>query len=334
MSPMRKTALQPRRETGSGDGADRASGPGGARASRRMRIARALAMVGTRSRRESERLVSAGWVTVNGADVTDLATLVDPSRDTIAVNGVPLHEPAPFAYYALHKPRGVVSTVRDPHATHTVVQLVPSEARLYPVGRLDKDSEGLLLLTNDGDFANAVTHPRYEVEKEYQALVAPPPSANGLEQLRAGVSLDGRLVAPRAIGVRAAPEGTWVRVILHEGQKREVRRLLRVIGLTVRRLVRTRIGSVRLGRLKPGEYRPLRRDEIRALLEPNKPFPWTLRSAESATRSGSGLEGGRELAHASSASPASPRFVGGLSGRKRRGASSSQRRMGTKRARP
>lgn len=231
-----------------------------------MRIARALAQIGPHSRRESEQLVVAGRVSVNGRPVAGPATLVDPLLDTIQVDGVLLGRPAGREYYAVHKPRGVASTVSDPHADRTVVQLVPSEARLYPVGRLDKESEGLILLTNDGDFANRTAHPRYEVAKEYQALVASVPSEDALAQLGAGVLLDGRLVQPDGVSLWAALDGPWVGVVLHEGRKHEVRRLLAAVGLTVRRLVRTRIGPIRLGALKPGQYRALRPKEIAALL--------------------------------------------------------------------
>jgi 23S rRNA pseudouridine2605 synthase len=152
-----------------------------------------------------------------------------------------------------------------------VLDLVPSASRLYPVGRLDKDSEGLLLLTSDGAFANRITHPRYEVEKEYRALVTQPPSVEMVEQLRVGLVLNGRRVVPDRVNVDRKAEGWWIDVTLHEGQKREVRRLLGAVGMQVHKLVRVRIGPVRLGRLRPGEYRPLESSEVEALLDGKRP---------------------------------------------------------------
>ena len=214
-----------------------------------VRLARAISLLGYCSRREAERLIAAGAVTVDGQLISNPATLVDPKRAHIVMAGKPLVGAARRTYLALHKPRGVVSTVRDPHATRTVVQLVPDAARLFPVGRLDKDSEGLLILTDDGSFANAVTHPRYEVEKEYLALVDRAPSPEALHHLSEGLPLDARLAKGRARLVRREAQGAWVSVTLHEGRKRQVRRMLEAVGHPVRRLIRTRIGpSLRLRR--------------------------------------------------------------------------------------
>lgn len=238
-----------------------------------VRIGRALSMLGAASRREGENLVRGGRVQVNGVMVTDLAQRVTPHLDRVAVDGKQLSWGGVRRYYAVHKPRGVVSTVRDPHAERTVIQLVPSTARLYPVGRLDKDSEGLMLLTDDGDFANRVTHPRYEVEKEYEALVRPNPGPEQLDRLRAGFDLDGKLAQPRRVSWEQRSGSPWIKMVLSEGRKHEVRRLLGAAGFNVERLVRTRIGPVHLGRLAPGEFRELRPREISILRSPPADSP-------------------------------------------------------------
>lgn len=231
-----------------------------------MRIARALSLLGYCSRREAEGLIAGGRVAVDGATVTTPATLVDPAAATVTVDGQTLAPQATRVYLALHKPPGVVSTVRDPHASRTVLDLVSSQGRLYPVGRLDKDSEGLILLTNDGELANLVTHPRYQVEKEYLALVKEPPSLETIQRLRSGVSVDGRRSAPARVEVaRRSPEGVWVRLVLREGWNREVHRILAAVGHPVVRLVRVRIGPVRLGRLAPSASRPLTGAEVQRL---------------------------------------------------------------------
>lgn len=233
----------------------------------RVRLARALSMLGAASRREAERLIAEGRVVVDGQVVREPAFLVDPARATIAVDGRPLLKRRALRYVALHKPRGVVSTVRDPHASRTVISLVPSDVRLYPVGRLDKDSEGLILLTNDGDFANAVMHPRYGVEKEYRALVRGRLTRDEVEQLRRGVAIDGAICRPVAVEIeRTAGDTAWVKLVLREGRKREVRRLLDAIHHPVLRLIRTRIGVVRLDHLPPGGYRDLSPWEVEQLM--------------------------------------------------------------------
>ncbi|HEY3117596.1 MAG TPA: pseudouridine synthase [Chloroflexota bacterium] len=229
-----------------------------------MRIARALSSLGYCSRREADRLIEQRRVAVNGEILQTPVALVDVERDAIAVDGVTIGLVATMTY-ALYKPVGVTSTVRDPHAGRTVVQLVDSPVRLYPVGRLDKESEGLILLTNDGELAQRVTHPRYGVEKEYEALVDRVPEPATLDAIRAGVVLDGRPRRPLRVAAIQRDSGAWVRLVLAEGINHEVRRILGVVGLSVRRLVRTRIGPVRLGRLRPGGSRLLSSEEIEAL---------------------------------------------------------------------
>jgi 23S rRNA pseudouridine2605 synthase len=204
-------------------------------------------------------------VTVNGEPAI-LGDRVDPSRDLVEVDGgrVPL-DPA-LAYHALHKPAGMVTTARDPQGRPDVSRLYPEGPRVFPVGRLDKDTEGLLLLTNDGELAHRLTHPRFGVEKEYLAEVEGVPREPLLRRLIRGVELeDGPARAVSATAVGRSGERSAVRVVMVEGRKREVRRMLAAVGLPVRRLVRTRVGPVRLGNLKPGGSRPLEPQEVAAL---------------------------------------------------------------------
>ncbi len=252
-----------------------------------MRITRALAMIGVASRREAERMVAAGRVRVDGRVVRDPAFTVVPGQVTISLDDRVLEKQRDYRYVAVNKPAGVVSTVRDPHATRTVIDLVGRDTRLYPVGRLDKDSEGLILLTNDGDFTNVVTHPRYGIEKEYRALVHHRPTREALERLQRGIMLDGEPArAVRADMERQGRDGTWVRIVLKEGRKREVRRMLEAVGHRVIRLIRTRIGPVRMGSLAPGAHRELTEWEIRRLLASATP-----ERRPRATRGASGADG-------------------------------------------
>ncbi len=206
-------------------------------------------------------LIEEGRVTVNG-DVAVLGRRVDPETDRIEVDGLRVPVRPGLVTYLLNKPKGVVTTASDPQGRQTVVQLVPGEPRVFPVGRLDADTEGLLLLTNDGDLAHRLTHPSFGVEKEYLAQVEGNPTPAVLRRLREGVELeDGRtapakanLVAPGLIGL-----------VIHEGRNRQVRRMCEAVGHPVRRLVRTRIGPLAERRLKPGEWRVLGLDEVRAL---------------------------------------------------------------------
>jgi 23S rRNA pseudouridine2605 synthase len=232
----------------------------------RERLQRALARAGVASRRASEELIEDGRVSINGALAT-LGDKVDPSRDRVYVDGhlVPL-DPA-LHTFAFHKPAGVVTTVRDPQGRPDLTGYLPAEVPgVVPVGRLDRNSEGLLLLTNDGELANRVMHPRYGVEKEYLAEVEGRPTRSHVAKLQRGVELDdGPARAVRAT-VRAESAGRGaVEVVMGEGRKREVRRLLAAVGLPVVRLVRVRVGPVRLGQLPPGELRELEPSEVREL---------------------------------------------------------------------
>jgi len=233
---------------------------------RKERLQRALARAGVASRRASEELIRDGRVTING-QVATLGDRVDPTADRVELDGgrVPL-DPA-LRYYALHKPAGVITTVRDPRGRSDLAGFLPSDQPgVVAVGRLDRATEGLLLLTNDGELANRLMHPRYGVEKEYLAGVEGSPTQRHVARLLRGVDLEdgpARALSAR-VPARAAGRGA-VRVVMGEGRKREVRRLLAAVGLPVRRLVRLRVGPIRLGRLSPGEVRELEPDEVREL---------------------------------------------------------------------
>jgi 23S rRNA pseudouridine2605 synthase len=229
------------------------------------RLQKVLAAAGVASRRHAEELIRAGRVTVDGQVVEELGTRVGP-RARIAVDGKPIRRSAPKVYYLLHKPPGYVSTASDPEGRPTVLDLVPDHARVYPVGRLDYDSEGLILLTNDGELTNLLLHPSRELEREYYVLVAGPARPEMLRALRSGIDLDGRPTARARVSVvEATPEGIWLSFVIHEGRNRQVRRMCDAVGLEVRRLVRTRMGPLELGRLPIGRYRELRKDELAAL---------------------------------------------------------------------
>lgn len=234
------------------------------------RLHKLLARAGVASLRECERLIQAGRVVVNGQVVSEAGSRVDPSRDRVLVDGQPVAlvqaERERYVYILLHKPRGVVSTASDTHGRTTVVDLVDVPERVFPVGRLDKESEGVLLLTNDGELTNRLTHPRYQVEKEYHVLLARMPDQDALDAWRAGVLLEDKRTAPARVEVlRTTRHGVWVRVVMREGRKRQIREVARLLGHTARRLIRVREGSLHLGDLPPGAWRMLRPEEVRAL---------------------------------------------------------------------
>jgi 23S rRNA pseudouridine2605 synthase len=220
-----------------------------------------MAGAGLGSRRTCEELIAAGRVAVNG-EVAVLGRRVDPESDRVEVDGVLLPLRSGLVHYLLNKPVGVVSTAADEAGRPTVVELVPSEPRVFPVGRLDQESEGLLILTNDGDLAHRLTHPSYGVEKEYLAEVEGRPSRAALRRLREGVELDDGRTAPAEASL-AGPG--LLRITLHEGRNRQVRRMAEAVGHPVRRLVRVRIGPLAERGLGPGEWRPLRTEEVLAL---------------------------------------------------------------------
>jgi len=239
------------------------------------RIQKLLARSGVASRRGAEALISAGRVTVNGRPAR-LGETADPSSDQLALDGEPLAAPSATVHYAVHKPVGLLSSAHDERGRRSVVSLIDagSVVRLWPAGRLDVDSEGLMVLTNDGEWANRVLHPRYGVEREYAVLVDPQPTVDDMDALLEGVDLDdgpARLLAirvappPAEVARSDAERGRWVRLRVGEGRKHEVRRLFAAGGYQVERLVRTRLGSLSLDGLAVGEWRVLRPAEVEAM---------------------------------------------------------------------
>lgn len=225
------------------------------------KLQKVLARAGLASRRVAEEMIEDGLVTVNG-EVALLGRRIDPAVDRVEVHGVRVAVDPTLVHYLLHKPAGVVTTADDPHGRPTVVDLVPSEPRVFPVGRLDFDTEGLLLLTNDGDLTHRLTHPSFGVEKEYLAEVEGTPSRGTLRRLREGVELDDGVTAPARASL-VAPN--LLRLTIHEGRNRQVRRMCEAVGHPVVRLVRTRIGPLAERHLAPGEWRLLTPEEVRAL---------------------------------------------------------------------
>jgi 23S rRNA pseudouridine2605 synthase len=228
------------------------------------RLQKVLATRGWGSRRVCEEIIAAGRVTVNGEPAV-LGRRVDPEQDRIEVDGVPVGARPGLVHYLLNKPLGVVTTASDPQGRRTVVELVPSEPRVYPVGRLDVNTEGLLLLTNDGELAQRLTHPSHGVEKEYLVDVSGGLVAQGkIRALRDGIELDDGMTAPAQV---SQPSPGVLRITIHEGRNRQVRRMCEAIGHPVRRLVRVRIGTLSDRTLKPGQWREVTPAELKALIE-------------------------------------------------------------------
>jgi 23S rRNA pseudouridine2605 synthase len=225
------------------------------------RLQKVLARVGLGSRRLCEELIEDGRVTVNG-EVAVLGRRVEVDRDLVEVDGAPIGVRPGLVHYLLNKPAGVITTASDPHGRPTVLSLVPAEPRVFPVGRLDLDTEGLLLLTNDGELANRIAHPSHGVEKEYLAEVEVEPTRAVLRRLREGIDLDDGPTAPAQASL-VAP--TLVKLVIHEGRNRQVRRMLDAVGHPVIRLIRTRIGPISDRRLAPGAWRALTDAELRSL---------------------------------------------------------------------
>jgi len=234
-----------------------------------IRLQKLLARSGVASRRKCEELMLAGEVEVDGEVVTRLGTKVDPTTAVIRVSGKRLPPASPHVYLVLNKPRGVVSTMSDPEGRPTLADLVADRPeRLFHVGRLDTDTEGLLLLTNDGDFAQRLAHPSYEVEKTYVAEVSGHVDKGTVRTLLSGVTLeDGPVEVRRARVVSSTPDRGIVELVIHEGRNRIVRRLLDHVGHPVQRLTRTAVGPVRIGSLRTGAIRELTTDEVGSLLD-------------------------------------------------------------------
>ena len=231
-----------------------------------MRLAKYLAHAGVASRRAAEKLIADGRVRVGGEVVTDPARDVD-ERSEVEVNGSRV-APEPVEVWALNKPAGVVSSAREPGSRRAVTDLVDSQRRLYPVGRLDADSEGLILLTNDGELANRLTHPRYGVRKTYRVRLARPPAEQDLERLRRGVRLEDGPTAPAAVERTGELD---IEITIGEGRKRQVRRMAEAVGNEVESLTRVRIGPLELGGLGRGDARRLDQSEVAALWEDSAP---------------------------------------------------------------
>ena len=225
------------------------------------RLQKVLAAAGVASRRHVEEMVRAGRIRVNG-HLARIGQRIDPDVDVVEVDGTAIGLRSDLVHYLLNKARGVVSTASDPQGRPTVLDGLPAEPRVYPVGRLDMDSEGLLLLTNDGDLARGLMHPSSGCEKEYLVAVDGRTDRGALRALREGVELSDGITAPARV---SSPQRGMLRIVLTEGRNRQVRRMCAAVGLTVTRLVRTRIGPLRDVRLKPGEWRELTGPEVRSL---------------------------------------------------------------------
>jgi len=237
------------------------------------RVQKLLARAGVASRRESEKLIVEGRVTVDGV-VAELGSKADPARETVCLDGRPLRFAPTHTYLVLHKPPGYVTTRRDPQGRPTVMDLIPPDLRrrLYPVGRLDFDAAGLLLLTDDGELANALTHPSHETRKTYHVLVAGNVGPKALSQLRHGLELaDGRTAPAHARVLRESQDSTWLELGIREGRKRQVKRMCAAVGHPVRQLLRVAMGQIELGRLASGRWRALRAEEVERLRRSSKP---------------------------------------------------------------
>lgn len=231
------------------------------------RLQKVLASVGYGSRRVCEELIGEGRVTVNG-EVAILGRRVDPESDEIKVDGAPVAAKPGLVHYLLNKPPGVVTTASDPQGRPVVTDLVPADPRVFPVGRLDFDTEGLLILTNDGDLTHRLSHPSFGVEKEYLAHVEGTVDRRALSRLRSGIELDDGMTAPAKVSTIGADV---IRLTIHEGRNRQVRRMCEAVGHPVVRLVRTRIGPITDPDLKPGTWRELTHQEVRKLSEATVP---------------------------------------------------------------
>jgi 23S rRNA pseudouridine2605 synthase len=231
------------------------------------RLQKVLARVGFGSRRTCEELIADGRVTVNG-EVAELGRRVDTERDQVEVDRVPVGVLPGLVYYLLNKPAGVVTTASDPEGRRTILELVPSSPRVFPVGRLDQATEGIIVLTNDGELAQRVAHPSHGVEKEYLAEVEGAPSPGAIRRLREGVALEDGMTAPAKV---SAVSPNLLRITIHEGRNRQVRRMCEAVGHPVIRLVRTRVGPISGRSLKPGEWRELEAEEVLALARAASP---------------------------------------------------------------
>lgn len=235
-----------------------------------QRLQKLLAAAGIASRREAEKLILAGRVTVDGQPVTELGAKADPSSADVRVDGKPIDLHPEQVYVLLNKPKGYTSTRKDPHARRIVTDLVKDVGvNLYPVGRLDVNTEGLLILTNDGDFAHKLNHPKHQIPKTYHAEVRGLVTQETLRQLACGIMLEDGMTLPaktRLLALNTGRQTSIVEIVIREGRNRQVRRMFDAVGHPVTRLIRTRIGNIPLNKLKTGEWRFLSRNEVEALL--------------------------------------------------------------------
>ena len=225
------------------------------------RLQKVLARAGLGSRRVCEKLIVEQRVTVNG-ELAELGEKVDPETSQIEVDGLKIGVRQDLVYYLLNKPVGVITTSKDPQERSTVVDLVPTHPRVFPVGRLDADTEGLILLTNDGDLTNYLTHPSFGIEKEYLVQVETKPSRNAIRELRQGVELDDGITAPAKVSL---VDEKLIKIVIHEGRNRQVRRMCESVGHPVKRLIRSRIGPIVDRSLHPGSFRELTNQELKSI---------------------------------------------------------------------
>ncbi len=233
----------------------------------KIRLQKYLSECGVASRRKSEQLIEEGRVKVNGIPAK-IGDKIDPKRDSVAVNGRKVIREKTLCYLMLHKPRGFITTMSDEMERKCVAELVQDyEKRVYPIGRLDRESEGLLLMTNDGDFANAMMHPKRHVSKTYRVTVRPDITEEQLNRMASGILLEGRMTAPADVHVVRRDEGRVVlEIVLYEGRNRQIRKMCESLGLEIARLKRIAVGPVKLGMLPPGHWRELTPDEVHKLM--------------------------------------------------------------------
>ena len=233
------------------------------------RLQKILSAAGVASRRASEQLILEGRVTVNGETIRELGTKADPEKDAIKVDGRRIKTDPAKRYIALYKPKGYVTTRKDPEGRRTVMDLIDDSQYIYPVGRLDYDTEGLVLMTTDGDLAARLMHPRHEVDKEYEVIVLGAPDPRAIEKLKKGVYIEGGRTSPAHVHVGSTVKGhkptTLLMITIREGRNRQIRKMCSAVGLPVRDLRRIRMGPITLGRLKPGQWRDLTPPELKRL---------------------------------------------------------------------
>lgn len=235
---------------------------------KKLRLNKFLSNSGVASRRKCDEIIASGKVTVNGKVVTEIGSQINEKKDKVMVEGKAVCLPSSFVYIKLNKPKGYACTASDEKGRKTIYDLVDCEERLFSIGRLDYNTEGLIILTNDGDFANKVSHPRYDVEKEYRVTIEGKIKESELAVLRKGVVVDGQKMPPAKVKLLSQDENiSKISVVINEGQNRQVRRMFEAIGREIKLLKRVRIGSVRLGGLSRGQWRDLTEDELNLLVD-------------------------------------------------------------------